>query len=92
MWDLFEKWLPLDVAATKFGYTNKTSFYHRICQLRQQGLVADIGRPPAKYKSKVKPDLPVVIMWPNSRTALLRSDAPAKLFNSRRGKRASKKI
>lgn len=44
-----EHWLPLDVAAKQFGYAHKESLSRRLRQLREQGFVRDIGRPPTAY-------------------------------------------
>ncbi len=86
-----EEWLPLDIASHQFGYTHKESLTRRIRQLRQEGKVKDLGRPPASYRTQTQPQKPyLVVMWPNPKTALLRSDASKKLLNSSRGKRAEK--
>ncbi len=44
------EWLPLDLAADHFGYAHKESLRRRLRQLRERGLVCDIGRPPAAYE------------------------------------------
>ena len=82
-----EEWLPLDVAAEQFGYAHKESLSRRLRQLRNQKLVIDICRPPAGYHN-IEPSKSarIVIMWPNPKTALLRSDAPRELLGSRRGR------
>ena len=83
------KWLPLDIAAERFGYAHKESLSRRLRQLRQRGFVIDVGRPPTAYRdSKVNPDASIVLMWPNSQTALLREDAPRSLLYSRPGRPA----
>lgn len=84
-----QEWLPLDVAATWFGYSHPESLRQRLRQLRDRGHVVDIGRPPTSYPVGDANALgKVVLMWPNPKTALLRSDAPADLLNPKRGKRA----
>jgi hypothetical protein len=81
-------WLPLDLAAAKFGYS-KEGFRHRLRRLRELGYVVDTGRPPASYNVSDTPSAKkVVILWANPKTALIRSDAPAELFVPKRGKRA----
>ena len=82
-----QEWLPLDLAAAQFGYAHKESFRRRLRQLRERGLVRDIGRPPASYEAiQPKKDAPLNVMWPNPRTALLRSDAPVELLVAKRGR------
>jgi hypothetical protein len=84
-------WLPLDLAAANFGYSPE-GFRQRLRQLRQLGYVADTGRPPAVYAvSTESSNKPVVLLWPNPKTALIRDDAPRALFDPKRGKRASPK-
>jgi hypothetical protein len=86
-------WLPLDVAAKKYGYADKTSFFRRLKQLRERGYVVDVGRPPDTYPiGDEHTQHKTVILWPNPKVSLVRSDAPAKLFNPKRGKRARAKI
>jgi len=81
------QWLPLDVAAKQFGYAHKESLSRRLRQLRVRGLVRDIGRPPMPYRdTEQQEDAAITIMWPNPRTALLRSDAPRNLLASSRGR------
>lgn len=82
-----KEWLPLDIAAEQFGYSHKESLSRRLRQLRNRNLVVDIGRPPSDYRN-FKPDKSarIVIMWPNPKTALLRSDAPRELLNACRGR------
>jgi hypothetical protein len=78
----------MDVAAERMGY-HPESLRQRVRQLRQQGKVTDIGRPPAEYP--VGDDaLPgqVVVMWPNPQVALIRSDVPPDLLIPKRGRRA----
>lgn len=85
------EWLPLEEAANRFGYAHKESISRRLRQLRKRGLVADIGRPPEQYANIPKPEnAAIVLMWPNPTAALIHQDAPAKLLDSRRGKRARK--
>jgi hypothetical protein len=43
------EWLPLDVAAARFGYGHKESLRRRLRQLRKKGKVVDLGKPPPKY-------------------------------------------
>lgn len=84
------EWLPLNAAAAWFGYSYPGSLRRRLRQLRKRGYVIDIGNPPAGYKRNEESESgKVVLMWPNPKTALIRSDAPAELLNSKRGKRAS---
>lgn len=87
-----DQWLPLDVAAQKYGYAHKESLTRRLRQLRRRGLVADFGRPPADYPTQETMQRAVIfLMWPNPKTALLRADAPFNLLKSERGKRAKPK-
>ena len=80
-------WLPLDLAADHFGYAHKESLRRRLRQLRKLGLVRDIGRPPAAYESAEQKEVaPIIIMWPNPRTALLHRDAPPELLAAKRGR------
>ena len=82
------EWLPLDLAATWYGYGHPESFRQRLRQLRQHGDVVDIGKPPKGYDvSESGTKEKIVIMWPNPKTALIRSDAPKELLNPKRGKR-----
>jgi hypothetical protein len=84
------KWLPLDIAAKRFGYAHKESLSRRLRQLRQRGFVIDCGRPPVAYRdSKAKPKATIVLMWSNPKTALLREDAPRSLMCARRGRPAA---
>ena len=81
------EWLPLDIAAKQFGYAHKESLSRRLRQLRREKLVIDTGRPPAGYRQSAPGESArIVLMWPNPKTALLRSDAPAELLNARRGR------
>jgi hypothetical protein len=81
------EWLPLDIAARQFGYAHKESLRRRLRQLREQGFVRDIGRPPAAYqKAKPKEAAPITLMWPNPKTALLNRDAPPELLAAKRGR------
>ena len=85
------EWLPLNIAAQRFGYSCRESLARRIRQLRQEGKVKDKGSPPPSYRTNNKTTKPyLVMMWPNATTALLRSDASKKLLDSSRGKRAEK--
>ena len=82
------EWLPLDVAARRFGYSHRESLRRRLRQLRELGYVIDIGTPPTSYRRSDKAESgEVVLMWPNPKTALLRSDAPPELLNPKRGRR-----
>ena len=82
-----ELWLPLDVAAKQFGYAHKESLSRRLRQLREQGFVRDIGRPPVAYCDEgKKEDAAITIMWPNPKTALLENNAPKELFTANRGR------
>ena len=82
------EWLPLAVAAQRFGYSHRESLRRRLRQLRELGHVSDIGSPPASYRrSDTAHGGKVVLMWPNPKTALLRSDAPSELLNPKRGRR-----
>jgi hypothetical protein len=85
-----QEWLPLDLAAERFGYNHAESLRRRLRQLRALGYVVDIGRPASDYPARKHSDQHdiVVIMWPNPKTALIRSDAPAHLLNPKPGKRA----
>ena len=84
------EWLPLDLAADRFGYAHKESLRRRLRQLREQGLVLDVGRPPAVYQEAVpKEEAPIMLMWPNPKTALLHRDAPSELLVAKRGRPAS---
>jgi hypothetical protein len=81
------EWLPLDTAARQFGYSHKESLSRRLRQLRGRKLVIDIGRPPPAYRNHDSDkSARIVIMWPNPKTALLRSDAPPELFSVQRGR------
>jgi hypothetical protein len=81
------EWLPLDLAAERFGYAHKESLSRRLRQLRRENLVIDTGRPPAGYRqTQPAESAPIVLMWPNPKTALLRSDAPCELLGARRGR------
>lgn len=85
------EWLPLDVAGQRLGYAHKQSLTFRLRQLRQLGYVVDIGRPPAPYPVGDSSQIgngKVIVMWPNPKVALLRSDAPPCLLKPKRGKRA----
>ncbi len=83
------EWLPLNVAAERFGYGHHESLRRRLRQLRQLGYVVDIGTPPADYTVSDRAyEGKVNIMWPNPKTALIRSDTPKYLLNPKRGKRA----
>ena len=85
--DQNNEWLPLDLAADHFGYAHKESLRRRLRQLRERGLVCDIGRPPAAYeKSEQIEEAPITIMWPNPKTALLNCDAPPELLEAKRGR------
>ena len=82
-----EEWLPLDIAAKQFGYAHKESLSRRLRQLRERGMVRDIGRPPVAYRdTEPKVDAAITIMWPNPRTAMLRYDASLALLQSNRGR------
>jgi hypothetical protein len=83
-----QEWLPLDKAATHFGYSHPESLRQRIRQLRRRGHVVDLGRPPGYRVGNSIPEQTVVIMWPNPKTALLSTDSPADFLNPKRGKRA----
>lgn len=85
------QWLPLDMAAQQYGYTHKESLNRRLRQLRRRGQVADFGRPPTNYPTKENTTkAAIILMWPNPKTALLRSDAPSQLLDARKGKRTKK--
>lgn len=89
--EVFE-WLPLDIAATRWGYTYE-GLRRRLRQLRQLNFVVDVGRPPADYSvGDSELDSKIVIMWPNPQTALIRSNVPPELLNPKRGKRSRKKF
>ena len=82
-----EEWLPLDIAARQFSYAHKESLSRRLRQLRERGVVRDIGRPPASYRdTEPTAEAEITIMWPNPKTALLRNDAPWSLLRSSRGR------
>ena len=84
-----QEWLPLDLAAESFGYAHKESLRRRLRQLRERGLVRDIGRPPASYATEARnQDAAITVMWPNPKTALIRSDAPRALLEAKRGRPA----
>jgi hypothetical protein len=80
------EWLTFKQAAAKFGYSRE-GFRDRLRQLRELGYVADIGSAPAEY-AHLKITGQVVVMWANPKAGLVRSDAPANLFNSSHGYRA----
>jgi len=83
------QWLPLDIAAKEWGYTTE-GLRRRLRQLRTWGYVEDTGRPPHAYG--LPPHLQskrIVLLWPNSQTVLIRSDAPRDLLNSSKGRRRS---
>jgi hypothetical protein len=85
------EWLPFDMAATRFGYNHKESLRNRIRQLRERELVVDTGNPPAEYQiGDSTTRKKVVLLWANPKTALVRSDAPVRLLNPKRGKRAKR--
>lgn len=91
--DIDIEWLPLAVAAKHFGYSHTQSFTLRLRQLRERGLVADIGRPPADYPvSKTIPEGNIVILWANPKTALIHTDAPSHLFTPKRGRSTTLKL
>ncbi len=80
-------WLPLHVAAQRFGYRHRESLRRRLRQLRRQGFIQDLGWPPGEYnKTQRNETATVVLMWPNPQTALLRSDAPQSLLRAKRGR------
>lgn len=85
------QWLPLDQAAQHFGYAYKNSFTNRLRQLRRQGFVVDKGSPPPAYirinRQAENLTDKIILFWPHSQTALLHTDAPPHLLNSKRGKR-----
>ena len=82
-----QEWLPLDLAAEYFGYAHKESLRRRLRQLRERGLVRDIGRPPARYATEAQgQDAAITVMWPNPRTALIRSDVPGDILEAKRGR------
>ena len=84
-----EEWLPLDVAAKRLGYAHKESLRRRLRQLRDRGLVNDIGRPPAAYqKGEPNEKAPITLIWPNPKTALLNREAPPTLLTAKRGRPA----
>jgi hypothetical protein len=81
------EWLPLDIAAKQFGYAHKESLSRRLRQLRREKLVIDTGRPAAGYRQSAPSEsASIVLKWPNPKTALLRSDAPAELLAAKRGR------
>lgn len=84
------QWLPLDAAAKHLGYSHPESLRRRLRQLRQRGLVIDLGQPPSGYpvRNNVQKTKAVVVMWANPKTALIRSDVSPELLNPKRGKRA----
>lgn len=83
------KWLPLDIAAARFGYAHRESLTRRLRQLRRRGYVIDVGRPPVAYReSSPSVEANIVLMWPNPQTALLREDAPPALLQAQRGRPA----
>ncbi len=82
-------WLPIKEAARLFGYTHPESLRHRLRELRRRGKVLDIGTPPTEYQAgKGEAKDKIILYWPNPGTALIRSDAPNRLLNPRRGKRS----
>ena len=84
-------WLPFDEAAKHFGYGHLESLRRRIRDLREQGYVVDIGKPPPPYKvGDDQTQNKIILYWPNHNTALIRSDASPDLLNPRLGKRARK--
>ena len=82
------EWLPLVIAAQKWGYSLE-GLRRRLRQLRQNGYVEDIGRPPEGYVSKDRSALEdtVRILWANPQTALISSHVPAGLLDPRKGRR-----
>jgi hypothetical protein len=82
------KWWPMNMAAEKFGYS-VVGLRRRIRQLREMKLVVDLGRPPEDYKvsKRIDPNK-VTVLWANPQTALISNASPARLFNSKRGRRA----
>ena len=85
-----EEWLPLDMAAKQLGYAHKESLRRRLRQLRERGLVNDIGRPPTSYQNVEHGErAPITLMWPNPRTALLNHDAHSTLLTAKRGRPAN---
>jgi len=86
------QWLPLDIAAKQFGYAHKESLSRRLRQLREQGFVRDIGRPPNTYHEvEQKLEATIIIMWPNPKTALLHHEAPSNLLVAKRGRPTKRK-
>ena len=82
-----EGWLTLDIAAKQFGFAHKESLSRRLRQLRERGMVRDIGRPPMPYRdTEQQEDAAITIVWPNPKTALLRNDAPQELLVASRGR------
>lgn len=85
--DSFE-WMSLYQAAAHFGYKHPESLRQRLRKLREKGDLVDIGSPPARYKAGKSDFRKIVVFWINSRTPLIRSDAPQNLLIPLRGKRA----
>ncbi|MBX3046999.1 MAG: hypothetical protein KF698_08395 [Anaerolineales bacterium] len=79
-------WITLPEAAELFGYGHVVSLRNRLRQLRERGLVQDLGNPPSEYTPGAEPR-PVRVYWVNPLTMLLDSTAPAEFFSPKRGRR-----
>ncbi len=88
MTEISDKWLTIEEAAKRFGYSHPESLRQRLRQLRKSGQVVDTGKPPRKYQSTiVKSAHKITLYWLNSKIVLIRNDIPRTLFNPKRGKR-----
>lgn len=76
-------------AAKHYGYRHEESLRRRLRQLREKGLVRDVGNPPKKYEvcAQLGTDA-ITIRWVNPTTAMISTNISMKLLNPRRGKRS----
>ncbi len=85
-------WIPIKDAVEQFGYYSNDNLNRRLRQLRNQGLVIDLGDPPDRYPAG---DIPVKgkvsLLWANPRAFLIHKDAPEELLIAKRGKRVKTK-
>lgn len=81
-----EQWISIPQAAKLFGYKQPDSIRRRLRQLRERGLVQDLGNPPQEYAPSNEPR-PVRIYWVNPVTMLLDPTASKDLLIPKPGKR-----
>lgn len=89
-----QNWLTIPEAQAQFGYSVNDTLTRRLRQLRGRGLVIDLGNPPKTYpvtEDDVDTTEKVVVYWINTRTALIRANAPPELLNAKKGKRPKQK-